>query len=208
MIPPVRSIQDPEAIRRAAELVKAGALIIIPTDTIYGIATTATEDEAIRRLYHARNRKLEPASPFLISGPDVMGDLARTNSRADKLARRFWPGALTILLPPAAALSQSLRRHPVALRVPEFPPLRPLLDAVGGSLFTSGAIRAGHPPAITAREAGLLFDEEVALILDGGLAVYGVPSTIVDCIQHPPVIVRRGPISEERIWDALNLEAR
>lgn len=206
MNPPIRSIQDPAAIREAAALVEAGELIIIPTDTIYGIATTATEDAAIRRLYQARNRELEPASPFLINGPEMMGRLARTSAYADRLARRFWPGPLTLLLPPAARLSQSLRRYPVALRVPHYPPLVPLLDAVGGRLFTSGAIRAGHPPAITAREARLLFDEEIALILDGGLAVYGVPSTIVDCIQDPPVIVRRGPISEDEIWDALNLD--
>jgi L-threonylcarbamoyladenylate synthase len=206
--PPVRPISDSEAVRRAADLVKAGALIIIPTDTIYGIATTAAEDEAIRRLYEARDRELEPASPFLISEPDVMSELARTNPYADKLVRCFWPGALTILLPPAAKLSQSLRRHPVALRMPQFPPLIPLLDAVGGHLFTSGAIRAGHPPAITAREASLLFDENVALILDGGLAVYGVPSTIVDCIQDPPVVIRRGPISDAKIWDALDLDAQ
>ncbi len=195
-------------MRDAAELIEAGKLIIIPTDTIYGIATTATEQDAIRRLYQARDRDVEPASPFLMSAVEMMGELGRTNLYADRLARHLWPGPLTLLLPPSAALSQSLRRHPVALRVPQFPLLIPLLDAVGGYLFTSGAIRAGAPPAITAREANLLFDEQIALILDGGLAVYGVPSTIVDCIQDPPVIVRRGPISEEKIWDALNLDVR
>lgn len=195
-------------MRDAAELIEAGKLIIIPTDTIYGVATTATEQDAIRRLYQARDRDVEPASPFLMSAVEMMGELGRTNLYADRLARHLWPGPLTLLLPPSAALSQSLRRHPVALRVPQFPLLIPLLDAVGGYLFTSGAIRAGAPPAITAREANLLFDEQIALILDGGLAVYGVPSTIVDCIQDPPVIVRRGPISEEKIWDALNLDVR
>lgn len=208
MTPPIRPIQDPDAVRDAAEMIQAGKLIIIPTDTIYGIATTAAEEQAIRRLYEARNREAEPASPFLMREAEAMGVLARTHPNADRLARHFWPGPLTLLLPPSAELSQSLRRYPVALRVPQFPPLIPLLDAVGGHLFTSGAIRAGHPPAITAREASLLFDEDIALILNGGFAVYGVPSTIVDCIQDPPVIVRRGPISEEKIWDALKLDVR
>jgi L-threonylcarbamoyladenylate synthase len=208
MTPPIRPIQDPDAVRRAAELIQAGELVIIPTDTIYGIATTSDEEAAIRRLYVARDRELEPASPFLMRDLETMKALARTNPHAERLARRFWPGALTLLLPPAGELPQSLRRHPVALRVPQFPSLVPLLDAVGGYLFASGAIRAGHPPAITAREAGLLFEERIALILDGGLALYGVPSTIVDCVQDPPVIVRRGPISEEKVWDALNLDGR
>ena len=208
MTPPIRPIQDSDAVHEAADLIQSGALIIVPTDTIYGIATTFTEEAAIRRLYQARDRELEPASPFLMREAETMGELARTNAYAERLARRFWPGALTMLLPPAGHLPQSLRRHPVALRVPQYPPLAPLLDAVGGYLFTSGAIRAGHPPAITAREAAMLFNQEIALILDGGLAVYGVPSTIVDCIQDPPVIVRRGPIAEEKVWDALNLDGR
>ena len=190
---------------RAAALMRAGELVIVPTDTIYGIATVMIDECTIQHLYQVRQREQEPALPFIIAGEDELARVARPSPTALRLAHRFWPGPLTLILPSAADLPAYARAYPVAVRVPSFPSLIPLLDAVGGCMLITGAIRPGYPPAITAQEAAALFHDDVALILNGGTALYGVPSTILNCIPDPPVIVRRGPIPERKIWRALGL---
>lgn len=207
MSAPRLSIRDRTAVARAVAALQEGGLIIIPTDTIYGIAALPDRPAAIERLYAVRERAPEPATPLLLAQGALMERLAHTTPLARLLARRFWPGPLSLLLPPGAALPSELRGKLVALRVPGLAALTPLLEAVGGYLFVSGAIRAGHSPAITAPEAAELFAETVALILDGGPAIYGLPSTIVNCVVSPPVLVRRGVIPEEKLRDYLAGEA-
>ena len=194
---PILSIRDSNAIIMAAELINAGELVIVPTDTIYGIATLPDKEEAIHRLYRVRNRKPEPALPLLCDSIHYMKKLTHPGKSAQYLAQRFWPGPLTLILSPVIVGA------PIALRVPNYPLLHPLFASVGGCLFTSGAILSGHSPAITAQEAADLFQEHVALILDGGPSPYGVPSTIVDAARNPPVLVRRGAVPEEKIREVL-----
>lgn len=191
-------MRDRAAIALAAKLIKAGELVIVPTDTIYGIATLPDQKLTIQRLYEVRNRTPEPAIPLLIATPNLLKKHAKPNKAARQLAQRFWPGPLTLILPPAS------HGAPVALRVPNFPLLLPLFKLVGGCLFTSGAIVSGHSPAITAQEAAGFFSNHIALILDGGTSPYGLPSTILDCTRRPPHLVRHGAITEEKIRDALN----
>ncbi len=182
---------------------EVGKPVIVPTDTVYGLATMAVSEAAIQRLYKIRGREREPALPFLIVDADEMPGLAQPNNAALQLARRFWPGLLTLILPPAPGLPAFLKATPIAVRMPNFAPLVPLLVAAGGDLIITGALRSGYPPAITVKEAAEFFGESVALILDGGTAPYGIPSTIVDCITKPPSIVRRGAIGDRPIWKAL-----
>lgn len=196
-------IRSAAAIAQAVTALRAGELIIVPTDTVYGLATLPENTEAIERLYAIRQRPHEPAFPLLLAENKSMYTLARVNQAAARLVQRFWPGALTVVLPPAANLPAELHDMPIALRMPNYPALHPLLKAVGDVLFVSGATSSGYPPAITAQEAADYFGEQVAVILDGGHTPFGVPSTIVDCTQSPPVIVRRGTIPEEKIWETL-----
>jgi len=200
---PLLPVRSSEAIAHAVTALRAGELIIIPTDTIYGLATLPENTEAIERLYAIRQRASEPAFPLVLAENKSMYTLARVNQAAARLAQRFWPGALTILLPPGSDLSTAQRAMPIALRMPNYPALHPLLRAVGDVLFVSGATCSGYPPAITAQEAADYFSEQVAIILDGGPTPFGIPSTIVDCTQSPPLLVRRGAIPEEKIWATL-----
>lgn len=194
---PILSIRDNSAMVMAVELINAGELVIVPTDTIYGIATLPDKEETIHHLYQVRHRKPEPALPLLCDSIDYMKKLTYPGKSAQLLAQRFWPGPLTLILSPVMVGA------PVALRVPNYPILHPLFDLLGGCLFISGAILSGHSPAITAQEAAFFFQEHVALILDGGPSPYGVPSTIVDVTRHPPVLVRRGAVPEEKIREVL-----
>jgi len=204
---PIVSIRTTGALERAISCLQSGKLLVVPTDTIYGIAALPGQANIIDQLYAARGRAQEPALPFLLASAEEMAGLARTNARALRLAQRFWPGPLTLILPPAASLPAEYRSYPIALRVPNCAPLIDLLKLVGGKLLITGAIRSGYPPAITAQEAVGLLENHVDLILDGGPSPYGIPSTIVDCIADPPVIVRRGAISGEKIRQALGLDS-
>jgi len=207
MSTPIVSIRTTGALERAISCLQSGKLLVVPTDTIYGIAALPGQANIIDQLYAARGRAQEPALPFLLASAEEMAGLARTNAHALRLAQRFWPGPLTLILPPAASLPAEYRSYPIALRVPNFAPLIDLLKLVGGKLLITGAIRSGYPPAITAQEAVGLLENHVDLILDGGPSPYGIPSTIVDCIADPPVIVRRGAISGEKIRQALGLDS-
>ena len=203
---PIVSIRTTGALERAISCLQSGKLLVVPTDTIYGIAALPGQANIIDHLYAARGRAQEPALPFLLASAEEMPDMARTNAHALRLAQRFWPGPLTLILSPAADLPAEYRTYPIALRVPNFAPLIDLLNKmVGGRLLVTGAIRSGYPPAITAQEAAGLLENHVDLILDGGPSLYGIPSTIVDCVADPPVIVRRGAISDEKIRQALGL---
>lgn len=196
---PILSIRDPDAVARAVTALEAGELVIVPTDTIYGLAALPRSPESIDLIYKARERKPEPAIPCLMADRGYMKALARPTPVAQRLAQRFWPGALTLILAPGPNLGATLRASPIALRVPHYPDLKRLLEATGGYLIVTGAIRSGYPSAITAHEAAHFFAEEVSLILDGGRSPLGIPSTIVDCVASPPKIRRRGVISKGKI---------
>jgi L-threonylcarbamoyladenylate synthase len=184
---------------------EAGEPVIVPTDTIYGIATQMISESVIQRLYDTRGRGREPALPFLAANTAAVAGLARLTSTSLRLARKFWPGPLTLILPPTVDLPNFARALPIAVRVPNYLPLSPLLRRLGGTVLATGAIRSGFPPAITAAEAAALFGDEIELILDAGPSPYGIPSTIVDCLTDPPIIARRGAIPESSIWQTLGL---
>ncbi len=198
----VLPLHHPEAIARAADLLRHGELVILPTETVYGI-TARLEARAIAHLYEIKGRRPESALPLLISDPALLETLARPSRAAQRLAQRYWPGPLTLILPPGPDLPPDLKATRVALRHPNTPALWPLLELLGGAVVVSWASRPGHPPAITAAEAVEEMGNKVALILDGGPCALGIPSTIVNCLTDPPTIERRGSILAAKVLAAL-----
>lgn len=198
----VLSIHKAEAVALALERLRAGELVIVPTDTVYGIACWP-DTRAVARLYAVKQRDPEPALPLLLSRATVADKVAHLTPAARRLMLAFWPGPLTIIVPARPLLTRlGLGAH-VGLRYPQTPALWPLLEAAGGYLVVSSAKRSGEPPAINAAEAAASLGDEVALILDGGPGHYGIPSTIVDGTQEPPTILRRGNIAEHDILKVL-----
>lgn len=198
----VLAVHRAEAVALAAYKLRSGELVVVPTDTVYGLACQP-EPRAIARLYAAKEREPEPALPLLLASSSVAEEVAYVSPAARRLMQSFWPGPLTLILPARPTLSRlGLSAH-VGVRVPQMPSLWPLLETMGGYLVVSSAQRSGEPPALTAEEALRLLGDRVALILDGGAGPYGVPSTIVDCIQEPFKVVRRGSIAESDILKAL-----
>ncbi|MBN1921287.1 MAG: L-threonylcarbamoyladenylate synthase [Anaerolineae bacterium] len=201
---PCLSIQQPEAIAQALADLRDGKMVIVPTDTVYGVAVIPDAlDAMIRTLYEGRHTAPWPALPLLLDSAMNAGHLARLTPVAERLMRTFWPGVVTLILPAAPDFPFPLSAPRIALRVPNSAPLRGLLQAMGGYLIVGRAARSGYPSCITAAEAVEQLGDIVSLVLDGGPAPYGVISTVVDCIVTPPAVVQRGAIPEERILAAI-----
>jgi len=190
--------------RRAIEVLARGELVAFPTDTVYGLGVDAFNDQAVRQLYLVKGRTHEKAIPVLVANLEQFVDVVDwTTLAAMRLVEKFWPGPLTIVLEQASGLARSISVHgTVGVRIPDHPLAQELILEAGPLAVTS-ANRSGDPEACTAEEIEAKMGSQVHLIVDGGRTPGGQPSTVVDCMQDPPKILRAGPISEEEIHSVL-----
>jgi L-threonylcarbamoyladenylate synthase len=202
----VRDESDREAgLSAATRAIRAGELIVLPTDTVYGIGADAFDAVAVERLLAAKGRGREMPPPVLIGSAATL-DALGTNvpEWAGVLAEQFWPGALTIVVHHQPSLQWDLgeTRGTVAVRMPHDQVALELL-ARTGPLAVSSANTTGSPAATDADEAAGMLAESVSVILDGGPTAGSVPSTIVDCTSDQPRVLRVGAISVEELRTAL-----
>jgi len=190
--------------RQAIEALEQGELVAFPTDTVYGLGADAFNDQAVRKLYLAKGRSQEKAIPVLVANLEqFVGIVDRTTIQAMRLVEKFWPGPLTIVLGKASDLADAISVYgTVGVRIPDHPIAQELIRAAGPLAVTS-ANRSGDTEACTAEEIETNMGAKVDLIVDGGRTPGGQPSTVVDCTQDPPRILRVGPISEEEIRSVL-----
>ncbi len=189
---------DPALLERAARMLRAGHLVAFPTETVYGLGANALDPAAVARIYAAKGR---PAyNPLIVHVPDVTA--ARRLTRewpevADRLAARWWPGPLTIVLPKAAIIPDAVTAGlgTVALRVPAHPVALALLHAAGLPLAAPSANRSGQVSPTTAVHVARGLGGRVPLILDGGACEVGIESTVVDLSLQPPVLLRPGMVT-------------
>ncbi len=197
------------AVAQAVDVVGAGGLVVLPTDTVYGVGCDAFNAEAVAALLAAKGRGREMPPPVLVPNPRTVDGLARdVPEYARALIERFWPGPLTIVLRAQSSLLWDLgdTNGTVAVRMPADETALELLRAVGPMAVTS-ANRTGTPAATTAAGALEQLGEAVGAYLDGGPSTSTTASTIVDCTGEAPVIVREGPLGRAAI-DTAVLAAR
>lgn len=203
----ILSAQSPASIRRAAETLKAGGLVAFPTDTVYGAAAHGFLPEALRRLYQAKQRPYTKPIALLVA---EAGDLRRVARDVPDsvwlLAERFWPGALTIVVPRAEDLPAILTAggDSVAVRMPDHPIALRVIEAAGAPLATTSANLSGSPDPITASDVLRDLGGRIDLVLDGGTCPGGVPSTVLDLTATPPVIRRAGPIDHNMLRQTID----
>lgn len=194
------STQDPDAIDHAQAVIISGGLVAFPTDTVYGLAAGITHPGGIARLYAAKERSPSKAIAVLLAETAQLAQVTTGFSEpAALLAAAFWPGALTIIVPSHPDLPANLSPLPtVGVRMPDHAFCRALMR-VTGPLATSSANLSGDSSTTTAQQVLEQLDGRVELVIDGGPAAGGVPSTVVDCTQSPPTVLREGAISSETI---------
>lgn len=193
------STTDVDALARAADLLDAGQVIAAPTDTVYGLVCRYDSVAAIDALYEAKGRPPEKALPVLLADMDQLDQVvASVSEAARQLMEAFWPGPLTLVLPGLPHLPARLTAgmDSVAVRVPNHPVLRALARR-SGPLASSSANRSGGPDTASAAAVLAQLDGLVPLILDGGTAPGGIPSTVLTFAGARPVILREGPIGED-----------
>ena len=186
----------------AVRVLEAGGIVALPTDTVYGLAANLADVDAIERLFAAKRRPADRAVVLLLAEVGQAEGLAAWPPAADAFARAFWPGALTLVVAQRsdAGLPSELTggRPTVGLRVPDHPSPRALAAALGPLPVTSANV-SGLPEASDAAEIRDQLGDAIELILDGGPAEGGSPSTVVDCSRALPGILRAGAISEDEI---------
>jgi L-threonylcarbamoyladenylate synthase len=197
----VLSTSDPNAIPRALEALAGGALVAFPTDTVYGLAARIDSAAGIDRLYEAKARSASKAIAVLIGEVEQLAALTPgLTPPAERLALHFWPGALTLVVPRRPDLPENLSALPtVGVRMPDHVFARALMRQAG-PLATSSANISGDRNTLTAAEVLEQLDGRIPLVLDGGPVPGGVPSTVVDCTQDPPRILRQGALSADEIF--------
>jgi tRNA threonylcarbamoyl adenosine modification protein (Sua5/YciO/YrdC/YwlC family) len=177
-----------------AAAVAGGGVVAIPTDTVYGIACHPDDPQAAERIFAIKRRPPGMELSLLGATRDDLERFGALNGPAAELAGRFWPGALSIIVPTREPRHPAIPRHgdTISLRIPAHPLTRELL-AQTGPLATTSANRHGEPPATTAEEVERLLGAEIDAVLDGGPAA-GRASTIIDCTVSPPRVLRAGPL--------------
>jgi L-threonylcarbamoyladenylate synthase len=195
---------DPHAIDRATQTLQAGGLLAFPTDTVYGLAAHLLDPASIDRLYAVKDRDSTKAIPVLLSSPDELAQVtAEMNVMALRLARRFWPGPLTLVVPRHPSLPDNLSNLPtIGVRMPDHPLALALMRRTGPLAVTSANL-SGAENTRTAQEVYAQLGGRIELILDGGRTPGGFPSTVVDCTAAEPAILRQGPITAADLQQAL-----
>ncbi|MGX5654199.1 L-threonylcarbamoyladenylate synthase [Geodermatophilus nigrescens] len=200
---------DPEAraagLDAAAAAIARGELVLLPTDTVYGVGADAFSPAAVARLLGAKNRGRAMPVPVLVGEASTLAGLTMSVPQpAQRLAEAFWPGGLTIVVEHAPSLAWDLgdAEGTVAVRLPDDDVARDLLRRTG-PLAVSSANRSGRPAATTAEEAVAQLGEHAAVVLDGGPRAGSAASTIVDCTGPVPRVLRVGAVPVDRVREVL-----
>ncbi|MCL7427385.1 L-threonylcarbamoyladenylate synthase [Streptomyces sp. NPDC052415] len=188
-------------LREAASAVRRGELVVLPTDTVYGIGADAFSKEAVGDLLDAKGRGRNMPTPVLIGSPNTLHGLVTDFSElAWELVDAFWPGALTLVARHQPSLQWDLgdTRGTVAVRMPLHPVAIELLTDVG-PMAVSSANLTGHPAPEDCDAAQGMLGDSVSVYLDGGPTPGNVPSSIVDVTREVPLLLREGAISPEEL---------
>jgi L-threonylcarbamoyladenylate synthase len=194
---------DAGEIAAAVRALAAGELVILPTETVYGLAADAANPAAVARLYEAKGRPRFNPLIAHVEGLGMAGRVARLDARARRLAQAFWPGPLTLVAPLAdAALVCDLARaglDTVAVRAPAHPLAQAVLRAFGAPVVAPSANRSGRPSPTTFADAVAETGAAAAVALDGGPCRVGLESTVVALLDGPPRLLRPGAVTRAEI---------
>ena len=198
-----------QSIQQAAELLRAGELVALPTETVYGIAADARNGEAVRKIFEAKGRPQD--NPLIVHIADMemlKGIVSQVPERARKLAATYWPGPLTMVLPKGSEVSEvtCAGLDTVGVRMPSHPVVQQVIRTSGVAFAAPSANLSGKPSPTNAQDTLTDMNGRLPLILDGGECSVGVESTVVTLVGEHPMLLRPGYITREQLEEALGEE--
>lgn len=186
---------------RAAEVIRAGGLVVYPTDTVYGLGADSRQSAAMQRIFKAKGRPDEKAIVWLVTSLAEVQSVVEVTPEAEALTARFWPGPLTLVLWRAHPSTDALPT--LAVRAPAHPAALAIIGSVGGPVATTSANRSGGPASRSPEEAAAALGDQIDLIVDAGPSPLGHESTILDLTSSPPRVLRAGPITAAALAEVL-----
>ena len=194
---------SPESLARGGELIRSGALVGFPTETVYGLGANALDANAVRRIFEAKGRPGDNPLIVHISHIDQLSPLiaAEPSPNARALMAAYWPGPMTLIFPKAQLVPDAVTAglDTVAVRFPAHPAARALIDAARRPIAAPSANRSGRPSPTTAAHVLADMDGRIPLILDGGPCEVGLESTVIDMTAGSPRVLRPGGVTPEMI---------
>ena len=202
---------DEASVNKAADLLRAGEIVAIPTETVYGIAASAYDGAAVKKIFEAKGRPQDNPLIVHIDRMEMLeGLVASVPEGARALAEAFWPGPLTIIMPrgPKVADEVCAGLDTVAIRMPSHPVARAVIAASGLPLAAPSANRSGGPSPTIAQDVMADMDGRLPLILDGGACGVGVESTVITLAGEQPMLLRPGFVTKEQLEGVLGCEVQ
>jgi len=190
-----------DAIAEAAATIRAGGLVVYPTETVYGLGADACSDKAVAKVFVAKVRPLEDPIPVAVNSFELAQQIAELTPTAELAFKKFLPGPLTLVVktkPKKISTLVTAGTENVGIRVPDHPVVK-LIEFVGGPITATSANLSGKAAPVTIRGALEQLGKRVDVALDSGRCRLGAPSTVVDLSSGPPRILRKGPISEKEL---------
>jgi L-threonylcarbamoyladenylate synthase len=197
---------DPSIVAAAVEILRQGGVVAYPTDTLYGLAVDARNDDAVERLFTLKGRDAASAIALIAADMEMAERVAAAGfgELERRLAATFWPGPLTIVVPASPAMSAGLApRGTIGVRVPAHLVARSLSAAFGDSITATSANLSGGPSPVAADEVAVALGDRIDLLLDAGPAPGGAPSTIVEVVGGRLLLHRAGAIAWDRVLESV-----
>ena len=192
----------PQAIEWTADQLLAGGLVAFPTDTVYALAASLARPDALRRIFAVKGRPAEKPLPVLISAADhLRGISLDLDPRVMTLAARYWPGPLTVVVRAREGMPEEVLgpHRTVGARVPNHFLAVEIIDRAGGAIAATSANLTNHAPALDAAEVRRQLGDNIDVLLDGGVAPGGVPSTVLAFNGDELIVIRDGAIPREHV---------
>ncbi len=196
---------DTDALNQAARILTDGGIVAYPTDTLYGLAVDPRNDAAVRKLFEAKGRPTDRAVPLVACDErQVIEQVGPLSDRSMRLARTFWPGPLSLIVPALASLAPSVHGSTgrVAVRVPNHVVARALARVAGHPLTATSANPSGVEAPSNADAVARTMAGVIDILLDAGPSPGGLPSTVVDATTDPPILLRGGALPWERVIES------
>jgi L-threonylcarbamoyladenylate synthase len=200
----ITASSDRVALAPAIEALTRGGVIAYPTDTLYGLGADPRDERAVGRIFDIKGRSEQQPLPLIASTIEQALQVGHANEAAARLASRFWPGPVTLILRLRTPLAPGVGAHgTVGVRVPDHPVARALAEGLGFPITSTSANRSGQPPAALASEVIAAIGPYLDAIVDAGPTRGGSPSTIVDVSDNRPRLVREGAVAWDRVLESL-----